>query len=64
MHATENGSKQKKSIEKLNESYFTELKVTDLSFKGPNFHLPLFGIVPSGPARAPECAEVRYLVVY
>ena len=32
---------QKKSIEKLNESYFTELKVTDLSFKMPDFHLPL-----------------------
>ena len=30
-----------KSIEKLNESYFTELKVTDLSFKAPDFHLPL-----------------------
>ena len=30
-----------KSIEKLNESYFTELKVTDLSFKSPDFHLPL-----------------------
>ena len=30
-----------KSIEKLNESYFTELKVTDLSFKAPDYHLPL-----------------------
>jgi len=30
-----------KSIEKLNESYFTELKITDLSFKSPDFHLPL-----------------------
>ena len=30
-----------KSIEKLNESYFTELKVTNLSFKTPDFHLPL-----------------------
>jgi len=30
-----------KSIEKLKESYFTELKVTDLSFKSPDFHLPL-----------------------
>lgn len=29
------------SIEKLNESYFTELKVTNLSFKTPDFHLPL-----------------------
>lgn len=30
-----------KSIEKLNQSYFTELKVTDLSFEMPGFHLPL-----------------------
>ncbi len=30
-----------KSIEKLNESYFTELKVTDLSFKSNDFHLPI-----------------------
>lgn len=30
-----------KSIEKLNESYYTELKVTDLSFSVPDFHLPL-----------------------
>jgi hypothetical protein len=30
-----------KSIEKLNESYYTELKVKDLSFKSPDFHLPL-----------------------
>jgi hypothetical protein len=30
-----------KSIEKLNESYYTELKVTDLSFNPPDFHLPL-----------------------
>jgi hypothetical protein len=30
-----------KSIEKLNESYFTKLKVKDLSFKSPYFHLPL-----------------------
>ena len=30
-----------KSIEKLNESYFTELKVTDLSFTIPDFHLSL-----------------------
>ena len=29
----------------------------------PNFHLPIFRIVPFGPVRAPECAEVRYLVV-
>ncbi|CAG5083198.1 AsmA family protein [Parvicella tangerina] len=30
-----------KSIEKLNESYYTELKVTDLSFSLPDYHLPL-----------------------
>jgi hypothetical protein len=30
-----------KSIEKLNESYYTKLKVKDLSFKSQSFHLPL-----------------------
>jgi hypothetical protein len=30
-----------KSIEKLNESYYTKLKVKDLSFKSPFFYLPL-----------------------
>jgi hypothetical protein len=30
-----------KSIEKMNESYFTELEVRNLSFKSPAFHLPL-----------------------
>jgi hypothetical protein len=30
-----------KSIERLNESYFTELKVTNLSFKSPQYHLPV-----------------------
>jgi hypothetical protein len=30
-----------KAIEKLNESYFTELKVTDLSFSSKDFHLPI-----------------------
>lgn len=30
-----------KSIEKLNESYFTELKITNLSFKSKDFHLPI-----------------------
>jgi hypothetical protein len=29
-----------KSIEKLNESYYTRLKVKDLSFKSRSFHLP------------------------
>lgn len=30
-----------KSIEKLNESYYTELLVKDLSFTTPSFHLPV-----------------------
>ncbi len=30
-----------KSIERLNESYESELQVTDLSFSSPSFHLPL-----------------------
>jgi hypothetical protein len=30
-----------KSIEKLNESYFTELKINDLSFGVSDYHLPL-----------------------
>jgi hypothetical protein len=30
-----------RSIEKLNESYYTELKITDLSFGTDAFHLPL-----------------------
>lgn len=30
-----------KSIEKLNESYFTELEVENLSFRSPAFHLPI-----------------------
>lgn len=30
-----------KSIERLNESYFTELDVRDLSFRSPDFHLPI-----------------------
>jgi hypothetical protein len=30
-----------KSIEKLNESYFTELVVKNLNFKAPGFHLPV-----------------------
>jgi hypothetical protein len=29
-----------RAIEKLNESYFTELVVTNLSFRSPDFHLP------------------------
>lgn len=34
-------SQPEKSIEKLNESYFTELHVTDLGFRSPDFHLPI-----------------------
>lgn len=30
-----------RSIEKLNESYFTELKVENLSFRSPDYHLPI-----------------------
>ncbi|MEQ9300078.1 MAG: AsmA-like C-terminal region-containing protein [Cyclobacteriaceae bacterium] len=30
-----------KAIEQLNESYFTELKVEDLNFTSPAFHLPI-----------------------
>jgi hypothetical protein len=30
-----------KSIERLNESYFTEINVTNLSFKSPKYHLPV-----------------------
>jgi hypothetical protein len=30
-----------RSIEKLNESYYTELKVDNLSFSSPDYHLPL-----------------------
>jgi len=33
-----------KTIEQLNESYYTELKVEDLSFKSRNFHLPFSNI--------------------
>jgi hypothetical protein len=32
------------SIERFNESYFTELEVTDLGFKIPSYHLPFSGI--------------------
>lgn len=33
-----------KSIEKLNESYFTELDVKNLTFKAPGFHLPVHDV--------------------
>lgn len=33
-----------KSIEKLNESYFTKLEVKDLSFRTSSFHLPIHDI--------------------
>lgn len=34
-------TRPERSIEKLNESYFTELEVENLSFTSPDFHLPL-----------------------
>jgi hypothetical protein len=34
-------SQPEKSIERLNESYFTKLKVENLSFKSTSFHLPV-----------------------
>jgi hypothetical protein len=34
-------SRPEKSIEKLNEAYYSELKITDLGFKTPAYHLPL-----------------------
>src|SRR5690606_4385267 len=34
-------SRPERSIERLNESYFTELDVTNLSFTTPSFHLPI-----------------------
>jgi hypothetical protein len=37
-------SNPEKSIEKLNESYFTELDVKNLSFRTPAFHLPIHDI--------------------
>jgi hypothetical protein len=37
-------SQPEKSIEKLNESYYTELEVKDLGFKTPGFHLPVHGV--------------------
>lgn len=33
-----------RSIEKLNESYFTELEVKNLSFRTPSYHLPIHNI--------------------
>jgi len=30
-----------RSLEEINQAYFTELKVTDLSFISPDFHLPI-----------------------
>lgn len=37
-------SNPEKSIEKLNESYFTELDIKNLSFKSTDFHLPVHDI--------------------
>ena len=34
-------SRPERSIEKLNEAYYSELKITDLGFKTPAYHLPL-----------------------
>ena len=34
-------SKPERSIEKMNEAYFTELKITNLGFKTSDYHLPL-----------------------
>lgn len=34
-------SRPELSIERLNESYFTELHVTNLGFRSPDFHLPI-----------------------
>ncbi len=34
-------SKPEKSIEKMNESYFTQLDVRDLNFRMPGYHLPI-----------------------
>jgi hypothetical protein len=34
-------SRPERSIERLNESYFTELDVTNLSFTTPSYHLPI-----------------------
>lgn len=34
-------TKPEKSIEKMNQSYFTELEVRNLSFRMPTFHLPV-----------------------
>lgn len=34
-------SRPEKSIEKMNEAYYTELKVDNLGFKTPAYHLPL-----------------------
>ncbi|MBL7870914.1 MAG: membrane biogenesis protein [Cyclobacteriaceae bacterium] len=37
-------TKPERSIEKLNESYFTELEVKGLSFRTPAFHLPVHSV--------------------
>jgi hypothetical protein len=34
-------SRPERSIEKLNEAYFTQLKISDLGFSTPAYHLPL-----------------------
>ncbi len=37
-------NKPEKSIEQLNESYFTKLEIRDLHFKSQAFHLPIEGV--------------------
>lgn len=51
-----------KAIEKLNESYFTSLKVTDLNFKSPDFHLPIndVNIKASVDGKAARIDEFRF----
>ena len=52
-----------RSIEKLNESYFTELEIKDLSFRLPQFHLPVRNLhvkaTMDGHAAKIENASVR-----
>ncbi len=43
-----------KSIEKLNESYFTELMIKDLSFSSPQYHLALNDLDVSATVRGSE----------
>jgi hypothetical protein len=49
-----------RSIEKMNQAYFTELKVTDLSFLSPDFHLPVKDIDIHISVKGIE-AEIHYI---